>query len=149
MKDFVNVRNQKEKVLEANKKMNIQIENTLKQLDKTLAELDPNSKAFIVHESDKYYKEMAAGYEKSQRTGFKGFHGRSIAILNYINIMASLSEDFGIGNVDLMKFVAYNLPEHSPGAGMESSLEQIFTYAAGIIMFDDVAVAVKEAKGTL
>jgi hypothetical protein len=31
----------------------------------------------------------------------------------------------------------------------KASLEEIFTYAAGMIMFDDVAIAVKEASNEL
>jgi len=48
-----------------------------------------------------------------------------------------------------MKFVAYNLESNSPGHSKIGILEEIFTYAAGMIMFDDIAIAVKESIGTL
>jgi len=48
-----------------------------------------------------------------------------------------------------MKFVAYNLEAHSPGSNQIKTLEEIFTYAAGMIMFDDIALAVKQSIGTL
>ena len=72
-----------------------------------------------------------------------------MAILNYIDIMSNLSQNFGIGDPQLMKFVAYNLESNSPGHSKIGILEEIFTYAAGMIMFDDIAIAVKESIGTL
>jgi hypothetical protein len=36
--------------------MNSKIESTLKDLDSTLQLIDPDSNAFIIHESDKYYQ---------------------------------------------------------------------------------------------
>jgi hypothetical protein len=63
--------------------------------------------------------------------------------------MNNLEDIFGMGDPDSLKFVAYNLDSHSPGANMIEPLEAIFTRAAGMIMFDDVAIAVKEANKTL
>lgn len=145
MEDFAKIRINKEKVQEANKTMNEKIENFMVTLDNTLKLIDPSSQAFIIHESDKYYQTMEQGYKVNGHTGTKGFHGRTIAILNYIDIMYNLSLSFGVGNPNLFKFIAYNLDTHSPAANMRDSLEEIFTYAAGMIMFDDVGVAVREA----
>lgn len=148
MADFTKLRGNREKMVEAYQSMNEKIENTLKNLDSTLQLIDPNSQAFIIHESDKYYQQLEQGFEKNWN-GNKGFHGRTMAILNYIDIMSTLSQNFGIGDPQLMKFVAYNLESNSPGHDKIDILEEIFTYAAGMIMFDDIAIAVKESIGTL
>lgn len=148
MADFTKLRGKRDQMAEAYQSMNTKIESTLKNLDTTLQLIDPDSNAFIIHESDKYYQQLEQGYEKNWN-GEKGFHGRTMAILNYIDIMASITQNFGIGDPELMKFVAYNLGEHSPGASKVNILEEIFTYAAGMIMFDDIAIAVKESIGTL
>lgn len=148
MTAFSKVRGQRERLDKNFLQMNNQLTDVLKALDKTLKQLDPNSTAFIIHESDKYYQSMEKGYKKD-RQGNSGFHGRSMAILSYIDIMSGLSQNFGIGNPNLLKFVAYNLGSSSPGNNMVSILEEIFTYAAGIIMFDDINLAVREAVGTL
>lgn len=148
MADFTKLRGDRERMAEAYQSMNEKIENTLKNLNSTLQLIDPNSQAFIIHESDKYYQQLEQGFEKNW-SGEKGFHGRTMAILNYIDIMSTLSQNFGIGDPQLMKFVAYNLADNSPGHEKINTLEEIFTYAAGMIMFDDIALAVKESIGTL
>lgn len=148
MADFTKLRGDREKMAEAYDTMNTKIEDTLKNLDLTLQSIDSNSQTFIIHESDKYYQQLEQGFEKNWQ-GEKGFHGRTMAILNYIDIMNSLSQNFGIGDPQLMKFVAYNLEAHSPGSNQIKTLEEIFTYAAGMIMFDDIALAVKQSIGTL
>jgi hypothetical protein len=131
--------------------MNKAIEDHLLKLDQKLAEIEGVNKAFIIHESDKYYQSMEAGFEKNWNASVGGFHGRTIAILNYIDIMNNLSKNFGLGDIKTAKFVVYNLGSHSPGSNQQtiSTLEEIFTYAAAMIMFDDIAIAVKEATNEL
>ena len=149
MDKFAKIRDDRNKVLEENKRMNDAIESSLLDLDQKLANLEELRKVFIIHESDKYYKEIEKGnfYFTPE-----GFHGRTISILNYIDIMMNLSKTFGLGDQGpLMKFVAYNLGAHSPGGNSQTqaSLEEIFTYTAGMIMFDDIGVAMKEATKDL
>lgn len=148
MTAFSKVRGQRDRVYKNFLEMNNQLTNILKSLDNTIKQLDPKAQAFIIHESDKYYQSMEKGYKKN-KMGESGFHGRTMAILSYIDIMSGLSYNFGLGNPQLLKFVAYNLGSHSPGHHMISQLEEIFTYAAGMIMFDDINLAVREAVGTL
>lgn len=147
--EFSKLRDQRQNVLENNRKMNEKIENIMLQLDHDLAAIDDSSHAFIIHESDKYYMSMEKGFEVGWRTHQKGFHGRTIAILNYIDIMQNLQFDFGMGDPQLMKFMAYNIEANSPGAHAKGIMEEIFTYAASMIMFDDASVAVKEATKEL
>lgn len=149
MTKFAKIRDDQKKVASANKAMNTELTKILKELDEVLGQLNKDSKAFIIHESDKYYQTMESGFEKRWNSQYGGFHGRTIAILNYIDIMANLSENFGIKNIPLLKFIAYNLGSSSPAHGSISTLEEIFTYAAGMIMFDDIALAVQEASKTL
>ena len=69
-----------------------------------------------------------------------------MSILNYIDTMSNLSQNFGIDYSNLY-FVALNLGPYTAGNGTsaQANLEELFTYAAGMIMFDDVAIAVKES----
>jgi phage regulator Rha-like protein len=53
--EFSKIRTDRAKVLEGNKEMNKKIEQTLTDLDKYLRENDSDARAFIIHDSDKYY----------------------------------------------------------------------------------------------
>lgn len=152
--EFSNIRTDRAKVLEGNAEMNRKIEKALIDLNNYLAENDKDAKAFIIHDSDKYYHSIEQGHEGAYHKGegvVGGFGGRTMSILNYIDTMSNLSIDFGIDNRNLLYFVALNLGSHTAGANSmaKATLEEIFTYAAGMIMFDDVAIAVKEATNQL
>ena len=116
--NFALLRNNREQVAQGFTDLNDALKKKLLEYDANLNELKnegTEGQVFIIHESDKYYQEMEAGYEKSSRTGASGFHGRTIAILNYISIMSRLAQSFGYdqSSWDTMKFVALNLV---PGA---------------------------------
>lgn len=72
-----------------------------------------------------------------------------MSIMNYIDTMASISYDFGITDPDLWKFVGINLSRHTVAEGCASPMEEIFTLAAGLIMFDDFSAIVKEGMELL
>ena len=150
MTKFSKIRTDRDKVLGANAAMNKEIENALKNLDQYLEDQDDEQKAFIIHDSDKYYYSIEQGFEgayhKQEHRRIGGFGGRTMSILNYIDTMSNLSQNFGIDYSNLY-FVALNLGPYTAGNGTsaQANLEELFTYAAGMIMFDDVAIAVKES----
>lgn len=143
-KEFSKVRTDREHYLDNLKTMNIRIERLLSMLDTQLK--SKGTEGFIIHESDKYYKTIEHG-----KKGFRSasFHGRTLSILNYIDTMRSITYDFGIGNPDMWYFVGINLAKHSVAQDYVPELEYIFTMAAGLIMFDDFAVIVKEGMNKL
>lgn len=154
MTKFSKIRTDREKVLGANATMNKEIEDALKKLDKYLGDQDDGQKAFIIHDSDKYYYSIEQGFEGAyhaqERKRIGGFGGRTMSILNYIDTMSNLSVNFGV-NPSNFYFAALNLSPYTAGQGtsLQTTLEEIFTYAAGMIMFDDVAIAVKESTKAL
>ncbi len=147
-KDFSDVRKNRAEYSNNLKKLNNEIENILTDLNTQLKV--KKETGFVIHESDKYYQSIEHGMRGS-RPGEFGFHGRTMAIMNYIDTMASISADFGIGEQDrdLWKFIGINLSKHTVAESCKSSMEEIFTIAAGIIMFDDFATIVKEGMGQL
>lgn len=150
MTKFSKLRTDREKVLGANAAMNKEIEDILKNLDEYLGSQDDGQKAFIIHDSDKYYYSIEQGYEgayhKHENKRVDGFGGRTMSILNYIDVMNNLATQFGVDTSNFY-FVALNLGPYTAGEGTnaKSNLEKIFTYTAGMVMFDDIATAVKEA----
>ena len=149
-KEFADERQYRERYLSANLDMNTKIEEALNILDKELGSL--GTQGFIIHESNKYYETIESGksgrYNKKTNSYMSGFSGRSLSILNYIDVMRNIGLDFGI-DPDSWYFLALNLGEHSPGNGMTNMLEEIFSIAASLIMFDDINVIVKDAAGLL
>lgn len=145
-KDFADVRTNREQYYKNLTTLNQNIENILKKLNKELQE--KGETGFIIHESDKYYQSIEHG-KTGSRPGEFGFHGRTMSIMNYIDTMASISYDFGITDPDLWKFVGINLSRHTVAEGCASPMEEIFTLAAGLIMFDDFSAIVKEGMELL
>lgn len=135
--------------------MNDQLEQTLKELD---AHILGEDQGFIIHESTKYYQSIEQGYggqyNRQKKQFDYGFHGRTLAILNYIDTMNSISQSISGENFlgldkNSLYFTAINLSSNAVASGMANKLEQIFSLAASLIMFDDTSVIVKEATKQL
>lgn len=110
---------------------------------KRLAKTDLNN-LFIFHESLKLYSSVETGNQKQ-----KGFEGRTMNILSYIDFMDSASvESFSLGiSRDLMAFLALNLVPGAVAEHAKGPLETYFSIFAGLLMFDDVRnMALEAAK---
>ena len=151
-RDFINIQKDRNNYLTNQQQLFQKMEDALVLLDKTYQKYGEKTHGFIIHESDKYYTSIEQGnsgrYNTKTKQLDKGFHGRSINILNYIDTMFNIGMDFGL-NIDNLRFTALNLGQHSPGAHMINTLEELFTYAAALIMFDDTSIIVKEATKQL
>lgn len=146
---FANARQDRDNYLSNNALMNYEIEEALKKLDQDLNSTATQQKAFIIHESTKYYETLEQeSNNRNKSREFLGFRGRSLSILNYIDVMRNIGLDFGV-DPDSWYFAALNLGKHSPAKDMRGQLERIFCIAASLIMFDDVSVIAQEAVGTL
>lgn len=117
-------------------------EEAYKELHETLEKLQ---KGFILHESTKFYQTVEKG---SWHNGKKGFHGRNMALLNYIDAIAQFGESIGI-DTQWLKFAAYNLSDAALGSELKNPLQTYFSIAAGLIMFDDFSVIAKEVTEEL
>ena len=99
---------------------------------------------FIYHESLKLYSSVETGNSKD-----KGFHGRSMNILSFIDFMDSAAVDgFSLAiSHNLMSFIALNLMPNAVAAQLKDPLESYFSIFAGLLMFDDVRnMALEAAK---
>lgn len=132
------------------KQLNTEIENALKILNDDMQ--DNQSEAFIIHESAKYYETLEKGESSSWNNKTKqlqsGFGGRTLGIFPYINTLCNIGLDLGL-DPNTLKFLGINLGPHAAANNSRSTLEQIFSIAASLIMFDDAAIIVKEASGQL
>lgn len=115
---------------------------------KKLQELDTKingiAHSFIIHDTVKLYKSL----ESNNSSNFSSFTGRQMNIFNYIDSIAEMGHNFG-ANTEWMKFAAYNLSESAIGSFNKQPLETVFTIAAGLIMFDDFAIAAQEIKNNI
>jgi len=148
-KDFADERKDRDNYLAYNALMNYEITERFKKLDNDLSNIKNESQNFIIHETTKYYETIEKGSKKGAKgKEIEGFSGRSLSILNYIDVMRNIDLDFGI-DPDSWYFSALNLGEHSPANGMRDQLSKIFSIAASLIMFDDATIMVQEAVGEL
>lgn len=111
--------------------------NQLTALENRIAGL---GKGFILHETTKFYQSVEKG---EWFKGKQGFHGRHMALLNYIDAIGQFGGSFGIDS-EWLKFAAYNLSDAALGSELKDPLETYFAIAAGLIMFDDFSVIAKE-----
>ena len=116
--------------------------NQLTTLENRLAGL---GKGFILHETTKFYQSVEKG---EWFRGKKGFHGRHMALLNYIDAISQFGGSFGIDS-NWLKFAAYNLSDSALGSALKAPLETYFAIAAGLIMFDDFSIIAKEVTERL
>ena len=81
---------------------------------------------FIYHESLKLYSSVETGNSKD-----KGFHGRSMNILSFIDFMDSAAVDgFSLAiSHNLMSFIALNLMPNAVAAQLKDPLESYFQYS--------------------
>lgn len=112
----------------------------LKQLDTLNEDLQDIGKGFILHETTKFYQTLEKGYWYNNN---KGFSGREMSLLNYIDAIGQFGKSFGI-NTNWLKFAAYNLSPNALGSGLKAPLESYFAIMAGLIMFDDFAIIAQE-----
>ena len=113
-----------------------------KNLEELENKLNNLQKAFIIHESVKFYTTLEDG------TRLKALHGRQMLISNYINSI----DNFGVGaNLDTkwLSFAIYNLATDALGAYLKDPLQTYLAIFAGIIMFDDFGVIAKQATSTI
>ena len=146
IKNFSVLRTDRENFKKNIQEMNESIEEKIVKLDQFYKE--ENLEGFIIHESTKYYQEIEKGFtgrwDSITNTRSSGFSGRTLSILNYIDTMTTIGIDFGI-DPKYLYFAGINLGEHSPAHGMLNTLENIFSIAASLIMFDDASFIYKEA----
>jgi hypothetical protein len=115
----------------------------LTKLDNTLTDL---SEAFIFHESTKNYNSLEHGRWPGKLGN--GFSGRNMNMFNYIGQINNFAADIGIDTKQL-EFIAYNLSEDALGgtsgfSKIKTSVANIFSVFAGIMMFDDFLIIGKE-----
>ena len=114
-------------------------------MDKALTEL---KKAFIIHNSTKFYTTYETRSNKSKYSTFSHFSGRKMNLFNYIDSIVTFGDFMGF-NTDWLKFCAYQLSDAAIGSDMIGPLEEYFTLFAGIIMFDDFSIIAKEITQNL
>lgn len=113
-----------------------------KNLEELENKLNNLQKAFVIHESVKFYTTLEDG------TRLKALHGRQMLISNYINSI----DNFGVGaNLDTrwLSFAIYNLATDALGAYLKDPLQTYLAIFAGIIMFDDFGVIAKQATSAI
>ena len=126
--------------------MNEKITELIKEAEKKLKEQSDFNldDIFVFHESLKLYSSAETGRH------FKGFEGRSITLMSYIDNLYSMQATIGNKTPlpisrDEMGFIGINL---APGAAAEKQKEPLENYLslyAGMLMFDDVANIAAEA----
>lgn len=126
--------------------MNRSARETTERINQTLRELDKRGikteDIFIYHESLKLYKTVESG-----TSGSKGFHGRDLEILAYIDELYSMAgfQALKLPQRDALEFLAVNLAEGTVGASAKNALGNYLGLFAGLLMFGDVQNIANEA----
>ena len=139
-----NMRDIRNDISNANQTIEGLIAEAEKQL-KTLENFQQDNNLFIFHETVKLYSSVETG----SNTRHKGFSGRNMNILSYIDYLSSaamigLSKN-DIIDRDILAFFARNLVKGAIAEDYAGPLERYFNIYAGMIMFDDVIAMAKEA----
>lgn len=138
-------KNRKDDQTKRIKALNDTINENISKLEEQAKTLIPDiENLFVYHESLKLYKTAESDSD------FSGFHGREMAILNYMDEMYSANSiNLTLPDKSVLQLLALNLGNGAVGAEYKGTLEHFFSIFAGLLMFDDLQNMATEAQQAL
>ena len=118
-------------LIEENRKMNENIQSSIKTINELLEKNKIPEDIFIYHESLKLYTQIEE-HKTAQ------FHGREMQALNMMDNLYSLSDDVELMDQDILYGALLNLSDLAIGHEQKGLIENYLSIFAGMLMFDDV-----------